>query len=139
MGMLDGLLQQVTSSIGGAAGQQTGLTGSLLQMLTSNPGGLQGLIQTMEQQGLGHLAQSWVGTGANLPISPQQIEGLLGNAQLQAFASQHGLNLQDVASHLAQILPAAVDHMTPNGQLPQAGGLGGLLQGFLPGGKLPGT
>jgi uncharacterized protein YidB (DUF937 family) len=130
MGLLDGLLQQVTSSVSGPSGQQSGLAGSVINMLTSNQGGLSNLIQTMEQKGLGSVAQSWVGTGPNHAITAEQIQGILGNQQLQQLAAQHGLNLQEVSSHLAQILPVVVDKLTPNGQLPNAGGLGSLLQGF---------
>jgi uncharacterized protein YidB (DUF937 family) len=130
MGMLDGLLKEVTSSVSGSSGQQQGLTGSVISML-SNQGGLQNLIQGMEQKGLGSIAQSWVGTGANHAITAEQIQSVLGNQRLQELASQHGLNLQDVSSHLAQILPVVVDKLTPNGQVPNAGGIASLLQGFM--------
>lgn len=137
MGMLDGLLGQITSSLSGASGQQAGLAGTLLANL-SQGGGLQGLIQNMQQQGLGNIANSWVGTGGNLPISPAQIQQVLGNQQLQQLAAQHGLDLNDVANHVAQILPVVVDKLTPNGQLPTgaagaAGGLGGLLKNLMGG------
>jgi uncharacterized protein YidB (DUF937 family) len=139
MGMLEGLLGQVTSSLSGAAGQQNGLAGSVLSMLSSGQG-LQGLLQNMEQQGLGAIAQSWVGTGANAAISPEQIQNLLGNEKLQELAAQHGINVQELSSHLAQILPVAVDKLTPNGQAPDAnaagglGALGGMVQGLFGGG-----
>ncbi len=140
MGMLEGLLGQVTSSLTGAAGQQGGLAGSVLGMLTSGQGGVQGFVQAMEQQGLGHLAASWVGNGANLPISPEQVQSVLGDAKLQELAAQHGLNVQELTSHLAQILPVAVDKLTPGGAVPAAGGAGGLggLLGGLLGGNNPG-
>jgi uncharacterized protein YidB (DUF937 family) len=138
MGMLEGLLGQVTSSLSGPAGQQGGLAGSVLSMLTSGQG-LQGLLQTMEQQGLGSIASSWVGTGANQAISPEQVQNLLGTQKLQELASQHGLNLQDLSAHLAQILPVAVDKLTPDGQAPAPGalpgGLGGLVQNLFGGGQ----
>jgi len=133
MGMFDGLLGQLAGSLGGLSGQQSGLASSLLTMLTSGQqGGLAGLLQQFEQNGLGQLAQSWVGTGANLPVSPQQIQQVLGSGVVQQLAAQHGLDPQQVSGHLAQLLPALVDHMTPNGQLPQ-GGAGGLLGGLLGG------
>jgi uncharacterized protein YidB (DUF937 family) len=131
MGLMDGLLKEVTSSIEGSSGQQQGLAGSVINMLTSNQGGLQNLIQTMEQKGLGSVAQSWVGTGANHAITPEQIQSILGNQQLQQLAAQHGLNLQEVSSHLAQILPVVVDKLTPNGQVPNSSGIASLLQGFM--------
>jgi uncharacterized protein YidB (DUF937 family) len=136
MGLLDGLLGQVTSSVGGTSGQQTGLAGSVLNMLTSGQqGGLQGLIQTMREKGLSNVVESWVGTGPNQPISPDLIQRVLGNQKLQELATQHGMNLNEISSHLAQILPVAVDKLTPNGTLPSPGGLGDMLKGFSTGTK----
>jgi len=134
MGFLDGLLNQVTGSLNGAAGQQTGLAGSVLNMLTSGQqGGLQGLIETIKEKGLGGVAASWVGTGPNQTISPEQIQQILGNEKLRELAAQHGLNVDEISSHLAQILPVVVDKLTPEGTVPATGGLGGMLKGFMGG------
>jgi uncharacterized protein YidB (DUF937 family) len=132
MGVLDGLLSQIQGSLSGDASQQGGLANSILSTLTSQ-GGLQGVIQTMKDKGLGAVAASWVGTGPNQPISPEQIQQILGNEKLQALAQQHGLNVEEIKSHLAQILPACVDQLTPNGTVPE-GGIGGMLKGFMSGG-----
>ena len=132
MGVLDGLLSQVTSAVSGNSGQQSGLVGSVLSML-SQQGGLDGLVQNMKEKGLGGVAASWVGTGPNQAISADQIQQILGNQQLQQFAQQHGLNVDEIKNHLAQILPVAVDKLTPNGTLPTEGGLGGILKSFMPG------
>jgi uncharacterized protein YidB (DUF937 family) len=134
--MFDGLLGQVTSALGGASGQQTGLAGSLLGMLTSGQqGGLQGLIQAMKEKGLGGMVESWVGTGPNQSISPELVQQVLGNQKLQELAAQHGMNLNELSTQLAQILPVVVDKLTPNGTLPSQGGLGDMLKGFSAGGK----
>ena len=130
MGMLDGLLNQVASTLkNNPSGQQTGLASSVLNMLTSgSQGGLAGLIQTMKDKGLGSIAESWVQTGPNQPISPQQIEQVLGNDQLRQLAAQHGIDVDAVRNHLAQILPVVVDKLTPQGTMPQGGGLlGGVM------------
>ncbi len=131
MGAFDELLSQVTGSLSGNATGQPGLVNSVLGMLTSNPGGLQGVIQTMREKGLGGIADSWVGTGANHAISAEQIQQVLGNEKLRELAAQHGLNVDELSAHLAQILPAAVDKLTPNGTLPTGGGLGDLVKGFM--------
>jgi uncharacterized protein YidB (DUF937 family) len=136
MGILDGLLGEVTAALGGAAGQQAGLVGSVLSMLAGpQQGGLQGLLQTMKEQGLGGVAASWVGTGPNQGISPGQVQQILGNQKLRDLAARHGLDPDEVGARLAQILPVAVDKMTPGGTLPAAGGLGDLLKGLHPGGN----
>lgn len=105
--------------------------------LINNPqtGGLQGLIKSFEEKGLGGVAASWVGTGQNLPISAEQIQSVLGNEQVAAFAQKLGISPQDVSTHLAQLLPQVVDKLTPNGSIPEGGGgleqtLGGLLKGL---------
>lgn len=114
-GGLGGLLGQV---LGGAGG--------------SGPaGGLGGLLNQIESAGFGDHAKSWVGTGQNLPIPPDAIGRIFGNGGLADIAKQAGLSTSDASAGLAQLLPAVVDRLTPNGQLPAgpdlASALGGLL------------
>ena len=125
-----GLLDMAGSLLGG---QRQG--GGLMEVvlgLVNEHGGLQGLIGKLQASGLGEQAKSWVGTGENLPISPDQIQSLLGSDKLQALAAQLGMNHQDAAGGLAQMLPRVVDRMTPGGALPAEGqDLLGMLKGFL--------
>ncbi len=113
-----GLLDQILS---GALGQQQGGGGQgnamqlVMQLVNNYPGGLQGLIQALTQSGLGQQAQSWVSTGANLPISPDQLTAALGGGQLQGLARQLGMTQDQAAGGLADLLPQVVDHLTPNG------------------------
>lgn len=88
-------------------------------------GGLMGLLGRFHQAGMGDVAQSWVGTGANQPISPQQLEQVFGQQQVQQMAQQANMHPQDMLSQLSQILPQVVDRLTPNGQLPPADAFGG--------------
>ncbi|HEX9474925.1 MAG TPA: YidB family protein [Steroidobacteraceae bacterium] len=81
-------------------------------------GGLSGLAAQFQQQGLGGVMQSWIGTGANSPISAEQIQQTLGSNTVTQLAAKLGLDPQDVAQKLAQMLPQAVDRMTPGGVLP---------------------
>jgi uncharacterized protein YidB (DUF937 family) len=69
----------------------------------------------LTQSGLGQQAQSWVSTGTNLPISPDQIAAALGGAQLQGLARQLGMTQDQAAGGLADLLPHVVDQLTPNG------------------------
>src|ERR1700709_873553 len=67
------------------AAAHPGLVTALLGLLgNQQTGGLQGLVQLFEQQGLGHLVSSWIGNGNNLPISAQQVESVLGSGRLGA-------------------------------------------------------
>jgi uncharacterized protein YidB (DUF937 family) len=127
VGLLDGILSNVLGGTGGQAGQPQGANNPLIQMAgallnnNSSVGGLGGLAQQFEQAGLGHIVQSWIGSGANLPISGDQLTRVLGSPQVQQMAQQIGLNPQQLSGALAQILPHMVDHLTPNGQVPQGG------------------
>jgi uncharacterized protein YidB (DUF937 family) len=95
--------------------------------------GLGDLLQRFQGAGLGHVAESWVGNGANQPISPQDLHRALGDEQIQHMARQSGMSTSQLLPLLAQYLPMIVDRMTPNGQLPQRGSGGrlGALTGML--------
>ena len=84
-------------------------------------GGLGGLMSSFEQAGLGHIAQSWIGNGANQSVSPQQLQSVFGENQVNSMASQSGMAPQDFLSQLSQHLPNAVNGMTPDGRLPDEG------------------
>lgn len=109
MGLLDGL-------IGGVIGAE--MT-SVVNGLIEKHGGVQGIVAQLEQNGLGATARSWIGNGQNLPISADQIHQAFGADAIGALAAKFGLNPQDLAQKLSQVLPAAIDKMTPGGQVPQ--------------------
>ena len=79
------------------------------------------------QNGLGEQASSWLGTGANEPISADDVRKVVGSDQLAKIAGQLGISETDAASALAQVLPAVVDKVSPDGQLPPAGELDAAL------------
>ena len=112
MNMLDGGGQQ-GGGIGGAIGGTGGAAGG-----SPTGGGLGGLLASFEQAGLGHVAQSWVGNGPNQPVSPDQLQNVLGQDQVQNMAGQAGMEPHDFLSQLSQHLPNAVHGMTPDGQIP---------------------
>ena len=134
MGLLDSIAGQVTGALAGAAGggqSHPGLMDVVTSLLTgAQGGGLQGLIQQFEQQGLGHLVQSWVGTGENLAITPDQVQSVLGEPHIQAVAAKLGLSPADVTNQLAGLLPHAVDSVTPGGALTQGNVLSQALSAF---------
>ena len=116
------------SVVGALAGGQSDGSSSLMNVvlqLINNPqtGGLGGLVQAFEQGGLGSVVNSWVSTGQNLPISAEQIKAVLGGGKLQEIASQLGVSPDQASGSLAELLPKVVDHLTPNGQLPEGGNL----------------
>jgi len=105
MGLLDGVL-------GGLVG---GEMAAVVSGLIEKHGGVQGIVTQMEQQGLGATVNSWVGTGANLPISADQVHAAFGAESIAALAAKVGLHPQDLAQKLAQALPQAINKLTPSG------------------------
>ena len=103
--------------MGMLAGGQQGGTGGV----GGQSGGLADLVAGFQRAGLGHVADSWVGTGPNHPVSPDQLRNVLGEDRVRDMASKAGMDQSDLLSQLAQHLPRAVDGMTPNGRLPDEG------------------
>lgn len=126
MGLLDSVLGSLSQGGSGSGGNP--LLEAVLSMV-NNPqtGGLAGLLQKFQQSGLGNVADSWVSTGQNLPISPDQLQNALGSGELGSLAEKLGMSTGDVSSQLADLLPGVVDKLTPNGQVPDMGSLGDLL------------
>ena len=81
---------------------------------------LAGLVAALEKGGLGPQVQSWLGNGANMPITEDQLKAVLGNAQLQELARHAGLPVDEILKLLAQYLPELVDKASPNGTLQHA-------------------
>jgi len=137
MSLFDSLARTILNNLGPETQQQ------LMQQATAfiqQQGGVSGLVQKFHDNGLGHVVESWIGTGANQPISPDQVHQVFGPQQIQALAQQLGVDPGHAAMGLAQLLPNLVDKLTPNGQVPAANEieqhLATLLQGGL--GKLLG-
>lgn len=92
--------------------------GGLFQEALASAGGYQGILNKLNQAGLGNEVQSWLATnGKNLPISASQIEAALGDQHLQQLAKSFGVPIDQVANLLAQHLPAAVDQASPGGTI----------------------
>jgi len=129
MGLLDSVIGNVAGSLlgGGAQGGQGQMAQVLLGMLTQGGdqagglGGLGGLLGKFNQAGLGDVASSWVGTGANLPVSADQVGQVLGSDTIGALASQLGLSHGDTSSQLSALLPGLIDGLTPHGAVPAQG------------------
>jgi uncharacterized protein YidB (DUF937 family) len=110
MGMFDGLL-------GGIVG--AGMV-SVVNSVLEKHGGVQGVVNEFERNGLGPTVRSWVSTGPNQPVSPEDVQRALGPELLQQLAQKSGMSVQDLSRKLADVLPQAVDKMTPNGAIPPA-------------------
>lgn len=110
MGMFDGLL-------GGIVG--AGMV-SVINGILEKHGGLQGVVNEFENNGLGATVRSWVGTGPNTPIAAADLQRVLGPDLLQQLSARSGMSVDELAQKLSQVLPQAVDRMTPAGTIPKS-------------------
>ena len=111
-----------TNSSGETQNQSQNLINGALAML-QGMGGVDGLVKKFQQSGLGDLAASWVGTGENKSINPEELSKVLGKDQIAALAQQVGIPESQGASVLSQIFPAMVDKLTPDGKAPESNNL----------------
>jgi uncharacterized protein YidB (DUF937 family) len=81
--------------------------------------GLQGVVQKLQENGLGAQVTSWLGTGPNATITPDQLRAALGNERVKEIAAHFGVSTDEALKLLSDHLPAAVDQASPNGELQQ--------------------
>ena len=118
MGLLDEL--NLGGALKGALGQiEATAAPALINALLAKTqfGDLNGLVTQLQQSGLGPQVQSWLGNGANQPITADQLKAVLNNAQIQEMARHLGLPVDAALNMLAQHLPNVVDQASKNGQL----------------------
>jgi uncharacterized protein YidB (DUF937 family) len=119
MGILDSL--ENSDAFKGALGQLEAavLPAVLGEVLGSGgQGGLSAIVAKLQQGGLGDQVKSWIGTGQNLPITAEQLQAALGSDTARQLAARFNIPIDQLSKVLAQTLPAAVDHASPNGTLP---------------------
>jgi len=119
------ILDEITKATGGETPSGAGQEGLLDQImgLINNPGtgGMAGLVEKFNSQGLGDAISSWISTGENQPVSGQQMEQAFGSSIIQDIAQKLGVSGADVSSGLAALLPKVIDGLTPEGKVPEGG------------------
>jgi len=110
MGLLDGL-------IGGMVGAEMV---TVVNGLIERHGGMQGVINQLQTGGLGPTVKSWIAEGPNAPVTAGQMHSAFGEQTLNELAAKAGIPPQELAEKLAQVLPHAVDAMTPGGTVPKS-------------------
>ena len=113
-----GLFDNLSGSLGGLVGQMTAAAAPALisaALAKTNLGDMQGLVTQLQQGVLGTQVNSWLGNGANMPVSADQLRAALGNEQVQQLAAHFGIPVDAALKMLAEHLPAAVDKASPNG------------------------
>jgi len=125
----------VTASLpgGGAGGMSDILKGGLGGLLAGGAagsilsGGLGDLLNQFQQKGLGDQASSWVSNGPNKQIAPGDLANALGADQIESLSSQSGLSRDELLQGLSKFLPDVVNHLTPDGRLPDENELSGRI------------
>ena len=108
MGLLDGVL-------GGIVG--AGMV-SVVSDIIDRHGGLNGVVNQFQRQGFGDTVKSWVGTGQNMPIAPDELHKALGPDTMNQLAAKLGMTPDELATKLSTALPQAIDKLTPDGVVP---------------------
>jgi len=84
-------------------------------------GGLGAIVAKLERAGFGAQVKSWLGNGQNLPISAEQLQEVLGSDVVKQLAARFNVPVEQLSKILAEQLPLAVDHASPDGKLPHSG------------------
>lgn len=107
MGILDSLMGPV---------EDAALPGLFSEGLAKTGlGDLQGLVNKLQQGGLGAQVQSWLGDGQNASVDPELLKGALDNEHIQQLAQHFGIDPDTALKMLAEHLPTAVDQARQQG------------------------
>jgi uncharacterized protein YidB (DUF937 family) len=118
MSLFDKIASTVGDNISGNA-ENRGIFQQAIDLVNSPQiGGISGLITKFKNGGLSEIISSWIGTGANQPISGDQIINALGTDKIHEIADKLGMSDKQVSDRLAAVLPTIIDKLTPNGQVP---------------------
>lgn len=121
--MLEQLIKQFGGQLLGGKG------GELINLITQQAGkmgGLGGLLKGFQQE----KADSWVSTGQNQDLTPDEAQAGLGQDFIQEAAAKLGVQPEEVSQAAAQVVPGMVDQMTPEGKVDEGLDLGGLMKQF---------
>jgi uncharacterized protein YidB (DUF937 family) len=110
MALLDDLISGVVNSVAGDKAQ------AFNDFFKTN-GGLPGLSQKFQNGGASELFASWVGTGDNSLISPDQIDKILGSGPIHDLAAKMGIDTKQASDYIATKLPELVDRLTPDAKI----------------------
>jgi len=130
MSLFDQVGRALSGALGGQGSDSSAVVGHLLEALGKGgqpdgkggqQDGLSGLVQSFQANGFGKIVESWVSTGENLPVSQTQITQALGSGVMQRVCQATGMSPETLSAKLTEILPMAVDKLTPGGKMPEGG------------------
>ena len=111
-------LTDILNKLGGQQGEQGGMA-AISKLFEGE--GMQGILAKLQASGMDKQVMSWIGHGQNEPVTGAEIKNVVDPQQLSQVAQQSGMSQDEVADHVAQALPEAVDKATPAGAVPQQG------------------
>jgi uncharacterized protein YidB (DUF937 family) len=117
-GLLSGGLGGLLGGLMGGTGGDTRTMPNQDQAHAAMSGGLDELLQRFQQSGYGDIVNSWIGTGSNRPVAPEQLNQALSPETVDELSQQTGVPRHEVLSELSQALPTMVDRLTPEGRIP---------------------
>lgn len=136
MGILDSLFKnpEMISNVTKFASENPKIAKAAMGFLSSGSGsggGLGSILNDLQSGGLGDQVSSWLGSGDNKAVSPDKLTEALGSERVSQFAKEAGVSGSEASTLLAGMLPGLVDKLSPDGKLPDAGGLDSLLSGLM--------
>lgn len=136
MGILDALLKnpEMIGDVAKFAGENPEIAKAAMSFFSSgngSGGGLGNIVGALQSGGLGDAVSSWLGSGDNIAVAPKDIQAALGDDTISQFAKQAGVSGGEASALLAGILPQVVDKLSPDGKLPDKGGLDSMLSGLI--------
>ncbi len=135
MGLLDALMKnpQMIGDIAKFATENPQIAKAAMKMFSSETGagGIGEILGKLESGGLGDTVSSWLGSGENKAVDPGALSNALGADRLSGFARQAGVSESEASTLLAGMLPGLIDKLSPEGKLPDTGGLDSMIGGLL--------
>jgi len=114
---------KMVSSLEGHGSASAGLLQALVGMFGREQDWLAGIVTLFQDKGMGETVASWTGTGANQPISADQVQEVFGTERIRALGEEAGLAPDETTTALASLLPKVMDSLTPDGAIPEADSL----------------
>jgi uncharacterized protein YidB (DUF937 family)/outer membrane protein OmpA-like peptidoglycan-associated protein len=142
MALFDSVISEVKERFGLSTEKAGELLAALLGLISDpKSGGFGGFINRFDSVGLGDTARSWITTGDNTPLSNEQLDSALGEGTMASVADQAGVDRETATTAIAGMIPAVVDDLTPDGEIPDESNLLSKIGGFLSdwGGTVTGT
>jgi len=136
MGILDALIKnpELIGNVAEFTADKPEIAKAAMSFLSSSEGsggGLGEIVGALQSGGLSDAVSSWLGGGDNVAVAPSELRSALGDDKIAKFAEQAGVSGSEASAVLAGILPQIVDKLSPDGQLPDSGGLDSMLGGLM--------